>query len=374
MKKTNILFVLPNFDTGGSEKLVVDIATKLNRRKFNPLICVFFSGFYETIVSRFSIPLFVIHDQKILTKKQVCLKLNRIIKENSVHVVNSHHSSPLIQGVIPFKILNRLCWIHTEHTRLDLDPHITKKILLYEKICLKFVDGCVGISDGVCEFFKHELRVKPQKVFKIYNGVDDEKYLLSDEEKKQIRTSYRQEFGIQENEVVIGLFANFRKQKNHLCLVKAIGRLKDGGITNFRILFAGDGPERKTVEDEAERRGVKENILFLGSRSDIPELLTAIDIYCLPSFFEGLPLSLIEAAIAKKTLVASHVIGNIDVINEINSGTLFESDNDEELSDILLHYIIDGEKLTSDQCIDIGNNLKMSGMIRKYESLFSITQ
>ena len=104
--KINILFVLPNFDTGGSEKLVVDIVQKLDRSKFNPVVCVFFSGFYADKMKENDIPFYVIHENETKGKWGVAKFLSNIVKTHKIDIVNTHHTSPLIQGVLPFKIMS----------------------------------------------------------------------------------------------------------------------------------------------------------------------------------------------------------------------------------------------------------------------------
>ena len=74
-KKINILFVLPDFDTGGSEKLVVDLATHLDKTKFNPVVCVFFSGTYEKKMRESGIPFYVVHENGARKSKLAIVKM-----------------------------------------------------------------------------------------------------------------------------------------------------------------------------------------------------------------------------------------------------------------------------------------------------------
>lgn len=389
-QKINILFVLPNFDTGGSEKLVVDLVMNLDKTKFCPVVCVFFSGVYEKKMNESGIPFYAVHEGgKIKSKVAIVKFLNRIVRKHSIDVVNTHHSSTLLQGLLSFKLFNRIKLIHTEHTRLDYDPHITPSVLKIQKVFMKFVDVALGISQGVCDYMKEEFCVPERKIVKILNGIDIDKFKRA--ENGERRTEKRKELGIGQEDVVIGTFANFRKQKNHACLIRAFALIKEK-IENreesiekpVKVLFAGSGPELENIQKLCKELGIEFfdcfgqeassiiyppfSILFAGSRSDIPELMNAIDIYCLPSHFEGLPFSLIEAFAAGKKVVATDVDGNREVIEEMGEGVLVESDNTEELAEVLLKNIEDRAEKVERQKKPFPFSFQI--MVKKYEELF----
>ncbi|HSV44001.1 MAG TPA: glycosyltransferase, partial [Candidatus Bathyarchaeia archaeon] len=365
-EKINILFVLPNFDTGGSEKLVFDIIKHIDKSKFAPVLCVFFTGKLEETFLKLGVPFYVIHRDRILSKWQTARFISDIVRRYHIEVVNTHHASPLIQGFVPFRMLNRVRWIHTEHLPLNYDPNTTSVTLFLNKILLKSVDKVVGISQGVCDYFRDELRVPVSKIVKILNGIDVSRFQsLGPDARCQMRDA----LGIAKDDIVIGMFANFRKQKNHGCLIRAFALLKgrtDNGVRSteksVKLLLAGDGPELENSKNLCQELGLNFldlktsepssvlrspfSILFTGARHDIPDLMNAIDIYCLPSHFEGLPFSLIEAFAAGKQVVATDVPGNRDVVAEIGQGVLVEPNNPGKLAEALLRSMENGIRST----------------------------
>jgi glycosyltransferase involved in cell wall biosynthesis len=342
------------------------------------------------------IPFYCVHEGgKVRSRIGIIKFLNKIIRDHRIDIVNTHHTSPLVQGLLSFKIFNRVRIIHTEHTRLDCYDFIKSRHILFLKLCLRCVDRVLGISEGVCAYFRNELGVPERKIIKILNGVDVNKFRIMDNGKG--RMEKRQELGIGENDIVIGTFANFRKQKNHTLLLRAfalIKRIMEEGKWKIekplRLVFAGDGPEFKNLKQSCQNLGLgfvdfKEpgsssifhspfSILFLGMRNDIPELMNMLDIYCLPSHFEGLPISLIEAFAAGKQIVATDVDGNRDVVKEMGHGILVEPDNAEKLTEALLRMIEDRSGT-----IDNQNNpspmahfpFSFQDMIKNYEDLFT---
>ena len=93
-------------------------------------------------------------------------------------------------------------------------------------------------------------------------------------------------------------------------------------VPEARFLVVGDGPERHALEAEAIARGVAGRIQFLGYRADVPELLADCDLFVLPSLFEGLPLSILEAMAARRAVVASDIGGNDEAVIEGETGVL----------------------------------------------------
>ena len=392
-RKINILFVLPNFDTGGSEKLVFDIIRHIDKSRFAPVLCVFFSGKYEQQFLKLNVPFYVIHKDGIRSKRQTAQFLSDIVRRHKIQIVNTHHNSPLIQGLIPFKILNRVRWFHTEHTRVELDPNINVKVKFLCRIAMMFVDKAVGIAQGVCDDYRESLGVPQRKIVKVLNGVDVERFQRK--EYREERIEKRKTLGIDREDVVIGMFANFRKQKNHANLIRAFALLAkkmEEGVKRIerpvRLVLAGDGPEFENSKQlcrelglffvDCSSGGVNTSIIsapfsifFLGPRHDIPELMNMIDIYCLPSHFEGLPFSLIEAFAAGKRVVATDVIGNRDVIQEMGYGTLVEPDNVEKLANALVKSVEQRGWSRDNLSSIVDFPFSFSKMMKKYERLFA---
>jgi len=96
--------------------------------------------------------------------------------------------------------------------------------------------------------------------------------------------------------------------------------------------MAGDGEERDKVREEIKRLSLEDTVLLLGDRSDVGEILKLMDIFVLPSRWEGLPLALLEAMASGIPVVASRVTGNTEAVLEGVTGMLVEPENPEELS------------------------------------------
>jgi glycosyltransferase involved in cell wall biosynthesis len=111
--------------------------------------------------------------------------------------------------------------------------------------------------------------------------------------------------------------ARLHLQKGHAYLLAAAAQVPDA-----TFVLAGDGPLRAELEATARALGVADRCVFLGERSDVPALLAAADLFVLPSLFEGLPLSMLEAMAAERPVVATAIGGTDEAITTEHSGLL----------------------------------------------------
>jgi glycosyltransferase involved in cell wall biosynthesis len=118
---------------------------------------------------------------------------------------------------------------------------------------------------------------------------------------------------------------------------KGLSHLIDASplVPHAVFVLAGDGPERSGLEAQARRLGVGGRVRFLGQRSDIPALLAISDLFVLPSLFEGLPLSLLEAMAAEKPVIATAIGGTTEVVVDRVSGLLVRPAHHSDLADAI---------------------------------------
>lgn len=137
----------------------------------------------------------------------------------------------------------------------------------------------------------------------VANTADSGVFKFSAEARERIR----REFGIPADALVIGAVGRLVPEKNHRFLINllksAVGTRH--GASDVLLLLVGDGPERGLLERLAEKAGVSDRVIFTGDRDDIPELLSAMDIFCMPSLHEGFGIAALEAATVGLPLILS---------------------------------------------------------------------
>ena len=176
-KKINVLFVMMHLKGGGSERLVHNLALKLDRRLFNPSIAYFFEDGALKEFSKDGVPLYHVPKTKRLDISTM-LKLSDLIKKNNIHIVNAHHFMPMVYSFYGCKIKNNCNLIYTEHAKSEVD----KISWRWQKIggyLLNRSDAAVGVTGEVSEAIHNKFKLHSSKVFTIKNGVDLNAYRSS---------------------------------------------------------------------------------------------------------------------------------------------------------------------------------------------------
>lgn len=144
------------------------------------------------------------------------------------------------------------------------------------------------------------------------NAIEAKKFIYN----PVMSSTYKKEF-VFENHIVIGHIGSFTNPKNHSYMLKVFKALLNEN-ENCRLVLIGDGPLRKNIETEAEQLAILDKVAFLGLRTDISNLCQMMDLFIFPSFYEGLPVTLIEAqASGLKILASDTITKEVQITNDI---------------------------------------------------------
>jgi glycosyltransferase involved in cell wall biosynthesis len=301
------------------------------------------------------------------------LQISRIIQDKNIDVINAHHYMPFFYSYLGSKILHKRKLIYTEHSVPEVEGISSGKHRHICKMLLHKTDAVIGVSGEIADAFRKGFPTHSGKIVTVPNGVDVERFAIDID-----RDRVRAEWGILPEHFVIGMVANFRKVKNHACLIRASNRLI---VTypNIRLLLVGRGyPEdRENSEEEIKQLihcyKLENRIILTGYREDIPSLLKSFDTFCLPSFSEGLPVSILEAMAARVPVVGSNVRGIREVISPEETGLMFPSDDDNALQQVL-ERLIKNKNLRNDlsknACIFVSQMHGIKQWVSVYERLF----
>lgn len=167
----------------------------------------------------------------------------------------------------------------------------------------KYIDVKIAPSDLAAIYTFGKKDYKDGKVQILRNGIDFQEYKFSHESRERIRN----DLGIAEDTFLIGHIGRFSKQKNHAFLLELFSEVHNRR-NNTALLLVGDGELQADVKRKAAEYGLERCVLFAGVRIDIPALLSAMDVFVLPSLYEGMPNVLIEAQAAGLPCLASDSI------------------------------------------------------------------
>ncbi len=197
-----------------------------------------------------------------------------------------------------------------------------------EKFCARFTDALITINYEDYTLAKAKMPAK--SVYYVPGvGVDTGVFgTVSDTAVIQKRA----ELGLKSGEVMVLSVGELGSNKNHETVIRAIAKNKD---SNVRYFIAGRGKLSEHLVNVAKEFDVERQVTLLGYRSDVKELLSACDVFCFPSFREGLSLALMEAMSAGKPVVCSVIRGNTDLITDGEGGFLCDPNSPEQFAEAL---------------------------------------
>lgn len=218
---------------------------------------------------------------------------------------------------IPVRIFHS----HSSSIQKSLRLHRIHTILHYlnKPKVHSYATHYLGCSDKALDWIYKYTGVR-SKAMMVNNGIDCEQYAFNEE----VRAEARQEFGIGPDDFVIGHVGRFIPLKNQSFLVDILIELHRL-MPTAKLMLVGEGDTMKEVMAKAESMGLKDAIIFTGVRSDVVRLMQAMDAFVMPSWFEGLPVSLVEAQASGLPIVASETISHD---SDLSGTILFKSINE----------------------------------------------
>lgn len=196
-----------------------------------------------------------------------------------------------------------------------------------------------GEEAGRCLFGKRDFQI-------IHNGVDSTRFSYN----QLIRDAYREEFGFQENDLVIGHVGRFVKEKNHIFILDIFRAVLEKR-PDAKLVLAGDGNLKTEIEKKAEKLRIRDSVYFLGARNDIAGLMQMMDVFLMPSLWEGLPVVLIEAQAADLPCLAADTIdSSVKILPDFSFCSL--SDTPEVWADRLIGIYRKDRKSRRQELID----------------------
>jgi glycosyltransferase involved in cell wall biosynthesis len=244
-------------------------------------------------------------------------KLIEIVKKERIDIVYSNTAVVLVGGFVA-----RNCGVkHVWHIH-----EITKNALVFNVVGRLFnwnTDKVIAVSNEVKKHWSK--KTKGDKIVTIYNGLDYDIFLNA-------TTSLKEELGIKDNQVTVGMIGRVNAWKGHRYFVE-IAALLSKKYPNVRFVMVGDAyPGEEYLQDELKdavrKSGLEDAVHYLGFRSDVPHVLKGLDIFVLPSILpDPLPTVVLEAMACGRPVVATQHGGALEMVDDQITGILIPWDN-----------------------------------------------
>ncbi|MBU0533620.1 MAG: glycosyltransferase [Candidatus Omnitrophica bacterium] len=301
--KTNVLRVVSNLGTGGVQRRLGSLLPYINKEKFNITVCAFKDGPLKNTLVEKGYKVFII--KRMFKFDLICIiRLFKLIKQEKIQIVHTHTHKPNTTARIAAILARAPIIIANEHN-VDEWKNAFQKLI--DCFLCRFTDIIIVVSMGVQKFCQ-STGIPFCKFRLIYNGVEVDKF-----KNKKFRDTKRKELDIDENTCVIGTVGRIHPQKGHEFLIQVVEKLL-AEHQSLIFLIIGEGYLKEEFIRKVKSLNLSKNILFLGEREDIPELLSCMDIFVLPSIREGFPNTILEAMASSLPVVATDVGGVRELI------------------------------------------------------------
>lgn len=231
-------------------------------------------------------------------------ELRKLIKKNHYDVVHAHHHSSSYLPLFVAMLCGVKCRVAQCHSCMQSES-IVSKLKRYVGIVLNDLSSNLRFActeEAASHLFGGILkRLFPVVI--LPNGVEPEKFPFNEESRIQAR----KDLGIGSDTLVYGIVARISSEKNHIFLLKVLPEVLKLR-KNAQLLIVGDGPLKTELMNYAAQNGLSNNVIFAGRRPDLVNMLCAMDVFTLPSIYEGSPVSAVEASANGLPLVLSSTI------------------------------------------------------------------
>jgi glycosyltransferase involved in cell wall biosynthesis len=379
VRRIKILYVIGTLDVGGTERQLVALVTRLDRRRFEPTVCCLTAGGpLETGLRDAGIPVTAIGFRGL----RPSLGLNFIFRLPAM-LAELARFGRLVRREHPDIVHGFLFWAYVlaaPAARLAFVPTVLASrrslglfkagkwhYLWLERLTNRLTDLVVANSEAVKADAIRQERLDPDKVLVIHNGVD-----LGQFSPGAAAPHVRRELRIPTAAKVVTVVANFIHYKGHEAFLSAwqiVVRKLPGSVA----LLVGDGPLRLASEARAADLGVAESVRFLGIRDDVTALLSAADVVVHPSQQEGFSNAILEAMAAGRPVVTTAVGGNSEAVVHEETGLLVPVDDSDAMAAAMLRLLehpAEAAALGAAGRSRIEAHFDLRGTVRAYERLY----
>ena len=267
--------------------------------------------------------------------------LRRLLRQEKYDVLHTYSSTPGFLG----RVVARWCRVPvvTHHQAgfpvSEFSSPLSRLVFRrLEAMAINASTKSICVSHSVRQQAETLGIGRSDRLVTICNGIDIEPWEVSVSEDE--RAAFRSEIGATDDEVLIVATGRLAEQKGLTYLVQAVPQLTGLlGPKRFRVLFVGEGDCREPLEREIAELGVEDRVTLLGFRTDMPHIVACCDVFCSPSLWEGLSISIMEAMVLNKPIVTTTILPNAELIEHEVTGLLVPPKAVKELAEALAKVI-----------------------------------
>ena len=312
-----LLCILSSMNAGGAETFLMKIYRQIDRTKYQMDFCINMSEkcFYEDEILSLGGKIYRI-PAKSASLKDFEKQLYNVVNANGYKYVLRVTSSAF--GFMDLKIAHKagakICAARSSNSSDggSLKSKVAHRLgrILYGK----YVNVKIAPSDLAAVYTFGKKAYESGAVNILHNAIDIDRYGFN----ADMRCRIRSEFGLSDDTTIIGHVGRFMTQKNHAFLLEVFSEYLKINRKSI-LMLVGGGELESAIKEKASELGISDKIIFTGVRSDVPALLSAMDVFVFPSLYEGMPNTVIEAqATGLPCVISDTITREADITGLVN--------------------------------------------------------
>jgi sugar transferase (PEP-CTERM/EpsH1 system associated) len=357
-----VMHVLFALRMGGAELGVVKLANGLTHSRVTTAICSCKPS--DSLKTRLAPEVSLIEfDRRDGQDPRLVLQLARLFRRERPDIVHTHSWGTLLEGFVAARLAGVPHVVHGEHGTMEMRG----RSVWLQRWAWKRADRVLSVSSRLAESMSAHVRYPLDRIRVIRNGIDTDRF------SPEHRLSARAALGFDTDDVVVGTAGRLVPVKDHATLLRALGSLRSRG-RRFKALIAGEGPLREPLLAAAEDEKLTGSVQFLGARDDIERVLAACDVFVLSSVSEGLSNTILEAMASGVAVVATHVGGADELVEDGRTGLLVPPSNPNRLAEAIESLLSDAPRRRAMGLAGrqrARQEFSLERMVAAYEALYS---
>jgi glycosyltransferase involved in cell wall biosynthesis len=341
----SILFVIDGLEFGGGERTFLQLIQGLPLERYRIRVATSPEGDFFKILTGVEIDVVPLDLRKRVNIKNI-KRLSEIIRGKKINIVHSQGGRADFYARIAARRLKpKVKVVNTVAMPVKgYDVGTLRKgfYRFFDWFSERYVDRFIAVSEVLRETLLSSYRIQPDKVIKIYNGIELSEYSPNGKAVSRQPSEVRREFGLAKNVLVIGAIGRMVWQKGFKYFIEAVPEIVLV-VPEAMFLFVGDGPLRDELEVKSEKLKVADRLIFTGFRTDIKEILSTIDLLVVPSLLEGFPMITLEAMAMAKPIIATNIDGITEQITDGVDGILVPPKDPSALAKAVITILNDNE-------------------------------
>lgn len=323
-----VFYLITELDVGGAEKTLYELATRLDRERFEPAVgCLSGRGPVGDRLARAGVAVEYI-GMRGWWDVSAWLRLRRVLRERRPHVLHTFLFRANLAGrlaAIGLGVERVICSVRVEEPR--------RWQLWLDRLTRGLVDVTACVSESARRYTHEHVKAPLAKLAVVPNGTD-----VAGEGSAVAPPA---EWGLLEGVPVVGVIGRLHEQKDPLLMLRA-AEMVLRRLPETVFAFAGEGPLAEACRGDAAARGIAGRVRWLGWQADVRPLLARMDVLALSSRWEGMPNVVLEAMSYGKPVVATAVGGSAELVVDGETGVLVRPGDAQALADGVVTLLEDG--------------------------------